>query len=302
MNPEPTTLNLPAPGRVGQGTAVEQTRAAAEVLAAVQVAQQCPRSLQLARATMQDSCKQLYLAERAFYRFPRGGQTVTGPTVHLARELARCFGNVQYGIAELRRDDEYGQSEMIAFAWDVQTNTRNSNTFIVPHLRDRKKENGGPERLTDVRDIYENNANNGARRVREAIYAILPPFFTEEAKQICRETLKNGGGRPLAHRITDAVQGFKGMGVTLGQIEQKLGQPADRWDEYDVVQLGIVFRSIERREVRIEDEFPVERVTVEEITGAVPAPHRPASQSEPTPEPDDGGWPEVAPIPDGADR
>ena len=276
MEYAPGANPLPAPTRVGQGTAVEQTRAAAEVLAAVQVAQQCPRNMQIARATMQDSCKQAGLAERAFYRFPRGGQTVTGPTVHLARELARCFGNLQYGMAELRRDDNYGQSEMLAFAWDVQTNTRNSNTFVVPHLRDRKKENGGPERLTDVRDIYENNANNGARRVRQAIYAILPPFFTEEAEKICRETLKNGGGKPLAHRITDAIQRFKGLGVSVGQIEQKLDQPADRWDEYDVVQLGVIFRSIERHEVRIEDEFPPVRVTAAEITGKpIPVPEAP---------------------------
>jgi hypothetical protein len=265
---EPTPL--PTPTRVGQGTAVEQTRAAAEVLAAVQVAQQCPRNMQTARATMQDSCHQTALAERAFYRFPRGGQTVNGPTVHLARELARCFGNIQYGIAELRRDDEYGQSEMIAYAWDVQTNTRNSNTFIVPHLRDKR---GGPERIVDVRDIYENNANMGARRVREAIYAILPPWFTEEAKGLCHQTLRDGGGRPLTQRVTDCIQGFKGIGVAADRLEQKVGTAADRWDEHDVVQLGIVFRSIERREVRVEEEFPPARVTVEELTApSLPAP------------------------------
>lgn len=288
----------PVPGRLGQGTAVEQTRAAAEVLAAVQVAQQCPRIMQLALTAMRDSCAQKALADRAFYRFPRGGQNVTGPTVHLARELARCFGNVQYGIAELRRDDEFGQSEMIAFAWDVQTNTRNSTTFIVPHLRDKRGKE--PERLTDVRDIYENNANMGARRVREAIFAILPPWFVEEAKDICMATLQNGGGRPLAHRITDAIRGFKEMGVTTGQIEQKLGRPADQWDDFDVAQLGITFRSLQKRETRLEDEFPPERLTAAEITGtAGAASARPA----PVADPDtvaaeefaaETGWPETA--------
>lgn len=107
------------PTRIGQGTAVEQSRAAAEVQAAVVVAQQCPRNIQQAVAEMRESCRQPYLAERAFYRYGRGGSTVTGPSVHLARELARCWGNIQYGLVELRRDDEYGQSEMQAFAWDV---------------------------------------------------------------------------------------------------------------------------------------------------------------------------------------
>lgn len=289
-------IQLPAPSRVGQATAIEQTRAAAEVLAAVQVAQQCPRNMQAALSAMRDSCAQLYLAERAFYRFPRAGGAVTGPTVHLARELARCFGNVQYGIAELARRDDIGESEMIAFAWDVQTNTRNSNTFIVPHLRDRKKENGGPEKLTEVREIYENNANMGARRVREAIYAVLPPYFTEEAKQICRDTLKNGESRqPLAHRISDAIAGFKGLGVTIGQLEQKFGQP-DKWDGYDVAQVGIVFRSLSNRETRIEDEFPPVRVTVDEIVGdkPIPVPDAPAEANG-----SGEGWPAVAPVGEG---
>ena len=44
-------------------------------------------------------------------------------------------GNVQYGINELRRDDSAGESEMRAWAWDVQNNTRSVRSFIVPHAR-----------------------------------------------------------------------------------------------------------------------------------------------------------------------
>ena len=95
----------------------------------------------------------------------------------------------------MRRDDEYGQSEMLALAWDVQTNTRSSNTFIVPHRRDTRN---GPKALTDQRDIYENNANNAARRLREAIFAVLPTWFVEEAKDICNQTLNDGGGEAAA--------------------------------------------------------------------------------------------------------
>ena len=159
------------PERVGQGTAVEQSRAVAEVQAAIYVAQQCPRNISAAIEEMRQSCRQPFLAERAFYRFPRAGGAVTGASVHLARALASCWGNVDYGLVEMRRDDVYGESEMKAYAWDVEKNTRTSSTFIVPHKRDQK---GGPKDLKDMRDIYENNANNGARRVREAIFAILP--------------------------------------------------------------------------------------------------------------------------------
>ena len=258
-------VNIPSnntPARIGQGTAVEQSRAAAEVQAAVVVAQQCPRNIQAAVAEMRESCKQQGLAERAFFRYSRGGQTITGASVHLARELARVWGNVQYGLVEMRRDDEYAQSEMQAFAWDVEKNSRNSSTFIVPHKRDQK---GGPKQLTDMRDIYENNANNGARRVREAIFAILPPWFVEEAKQICTKTLADGGGKPLPQRIADAIRAFEGIGVVQDRIETKLGRPSGKWTEHDVAQLLVAFQSIQRGEVTADEEFPLPRVTVDEI-------------------------------------
>lgn len=253
-----------APSRIGQGTAVEQSRAAAEVQAAVVVAQQCPRNIQQAVAQMRESCNQMFLAERAFYRYPKGGQTITGASVHLARELARCWGNVQYGLVEMRRDDEYGQSEMQAFAWDVQTNSRNSSTFIVPHRRDTKD---GPKQVTDMRDIYELNTNNGARRVREAIFAILPPWFVEEAKELCNRTLRDGGGKPLAQRVADAIKAFEGIGITADRIENRLDRPSAKWTEHDVAQLIVIFKSIQRGEVTAEDEFPPPRVSADELIG-----------------------------------
>lgn len=262
-----------APTRVGQGTAVEQSRAVAEVQAAIVVAQQVPRNITSAIAEMQQVCKRKRLAERAFYSFPRSSGTVSGPTVHLARELARCWGNVQYGLIEMRRDDEYGESEMQAFAWDVQTNSRVSSTFIVPHRRDTQR---GPTKLTDMRDIYESNANNGARRVREAIFAVLPGWFVDEAVDICRETLRDGGGVPLPQRISQAVKAFEGIGVHVDRMETKVGRPTSKWTEHDLSELQILFRSIDRREVTVDEAFPQPRVTAEEITQA---PRRPAPKS-----------------------
>jgi hypothetical protein len=277
----------PAPTHVGQATAIEQSRAAAEVAAAVHVAQANPRDMQKALAEMRESCRQLRLAERAFFRYNRGGGNVTGATVHLARELARCFGNVQYGIAELRRDDEGGYSEMQAFAWDVERNTRSAQIFVVPHARDTKQ---GRKPLTDLRDVYENNANMGARRLRAAIWSILPPWFVDEAEEICNRTLADGGGKPLPQRVADAIRAFEGKGVSREQLERKLSRDSGRWTEHDVAQLLVIFKSLDRGEARVEDEFEPERVTAAEITGTPPA-ASPAPAAE--------GWPETAEIPGG---
>lgn len=257
---------IPMPTRVGQGTAVEQSRAVAEVQAAIVVAQQCPRDISGAVAQMRESARQKGLADRAFYRFPRAGQTVTGPSVHLARELARCWGNVQYGVSELRRDDEAGQSEMQAWAWDVQTNTRSSSTFIVPHKRDTRK--GGPKPLTDMRDVYENNANNGARRLREAIFSVLPPWFVEEAKDLCSQTISDGGGQSVQQRAADAIAAFENTGVTREQLETKLARKVASWTHHDIAQLEVIYTSLSRGEVTRDEEFPPERITDEALEPA----------------------------------
>jgi hypothetical protein len=255
---------IAAPARASQATSIEQSRAVAEVEAAIVVAMRHPRNVAAAVEAMREACKQKALAEKAFFRFPRGGQAVSGASIHLARELARVWGNFQYGISELDRDDENGKSEMLAFAWDVQTNTRNSSSFINPHMRDKR---GGPERLTDMRDIYESNANSGARRVREAIFASLPTWFVEEAKDLCAQTLADGGGKPLATRIADAIGAFGQMGITQGQLQDKLGRPSEKWIDQDVAQLSVIYKSLVRGEITRDEEFPPERVTADEITG-----------------------------------
>jgi hypothetical protein len=247
----------------GQATMIEQSRAVAEVQAAVVVAQNHPRDKQSALAEMREVCQIPELAERAFFRFKRGGGTVNGESVHLARELARVWGNITSGLAELSRDDIKGQSEMLAFAWDLQTNSRQQTTFIVPHVRDTQ---GGAKPLVDMRDIYENNANMGARRLREMIFAVLPVWFREEAAAICRETLETGGGKPLIQRIADAVSAFEGIGVTKAQIETKQGRRIDDLTSEDVATLGVIYKSIKRGEVLKDEEFP--RAAVDDPKGS----------------------------------
>lgn len=236
-----------------QATTIEQSRAIAEVQAAVVVAQSHPRDKARALNEALESCRTREVAENAFFKFPRGGQSVSGETIHLARELARCWGNIDYKIAELSRDDDAGASEMMAIAWDLETNARASLTFIVPHLRDKR---GGAERLTDVRDIYENNANMGARRLRECIFAVLPKYLVQAAADECRNTLETRNAEvPLPKRIADALSAFAKIGIDKSRIEAKLGSTS-KFTAVDLANLQISYKSISRNEISAEDEFP----------------------------------------------
>ncbi|MFE3583737.1 hypothetical protein [Streptomyces vinaceus] len=275
----PAMPTAPGADRIGQSTAVEQSRAVAEVQAAIYVARQFPREIDRARVAMQSACGSMALAGKAFYRFPRAGGAVEGSTIHLAKTLAQTWGNIQYGVSEMRRDDDYRQSEMQAWAWDVEANTRHVLTFIVPHA---KFAGGQVKALEDLRDIYENNANNGARRLREAIFAVIPDWFIEEAEDLCRKTLDKGDGKPLPERVEGAVGIFKSLGVSETRLEQKLGRTKNQWTGADLAQLLITHKSIQRREISVEEEFPQLRVTGAEIKSN--------AGRKPSGPPDDDPW------------
>lgn len=285
-----------APATVSQATAIEQQRAIAEVQAAVVVSQNCPRDMADAEREMEYVCGRLDMAEQAFYQVTNRG---TGPTVHLMRELARIWGNVDHGVKELHRNDEAGESEIQAFAWDIQKNTRSSRTFIVPHQRMVK---GQRKDLVDLQDIYLNNQNIGARAVRECIGTILPRWFTEKAQNVCHETLKHGEGKPLRDRIESLIGAFDGLGVTVGQLEARIGRQRGQWTPEDVAQLTVAGQSIRRGEAHKDELFPpvaATSSTADEIAAAAPDEEKPAKarttrtrkpktegkQSDPEPEP-----------------
>jgi hypothetical protein len=251
-----------------QATAVEQARAVAEVAAAVQVAQQCPRDIRRAWAEMEDACRRSGLAERAFYSVPSRG---TGPSVHLARAIALIWGNHDSGVHELSRDDARGMSEIRAYAWDQQTNVRTSRTFQVPHARMVKvKGEQTRQPLVDLSDVYLNNQNIGARALRECIFATLPRDYVDRAQEVCRETLRNGDGTPLLDRIVQMLEAFAKVGVTQARIETRLGRPRGQWTAVDCADMRVVIHSIARGETTADAEFPPERVTAAEITGTAP--------------------------------
>jgi hypothetical protein len=81
---------------------------------------------------------------------------------------------------------------------------------------------------------------------------------------------------PLPQRIAKAVKVYEGIGVHVDRIETKLGRPSSKWTDHDVAELQILFRSIDRREISVDEAFPQPRVTSEEIVQAAP-PARPAT-------------------------
>lgn len=244
--------------------AIEQSRAIAEAQGKLLLAKQFPRDENSAYTRLMMSCQRRGLAESAIYSFPRGGQTVSGPSIRLMEEIARLFGNVEYGIRELSSAN--GESEMEAYAWDLETNVVSSQKFKVRHER---KANGRTTDLTDQRDVYELTANLGARRLRARLQAILPDDFIEAAVAACKVTLTSGNQEPLPVRVRQMLSEFSKISVTQDMIEARLGYSVDLSTEDDLVNLFGIYNSITKDQSQRSDWFEIEPAKKPESAAAV---------------------------------
>ena len=248
---------------INQGTvAIEASRAIAEAQSKLAIAKQFPRDEIGAYAKMMESCRRPTMAKSALYSFPRGGKSVDGISIRLAEEMARCWGNIDYGIKELSRDN--GKSEMQAYAWDLETNTISIQNFTVLHQREV---NGKMKTLTSERDVYENNANQGARRVRSRILAILPNWFVSDALSEINKTLAGDSDVPLIDRVKKMVDAFSKLGVTKDQIEGRLKRKVETMTIDDLTEYTKIYNGLRQGECKASDWFGGKEAT--ELTNAL---------------------------------
>ena len=217
---------------------VEGSRVMHQSQTAITVAKNFPRDPQRARDMMVAACKSQSFAEVALYEYPKGGQRVTGPSIRMAEMAALNWMNLDFGTRELERDAE--KTVMEAYCWDLETNVRMTKVFEVLHQMDTKE---GAKRLTSQRDVYENNANMGARRLRACILGVIPGYIMDELVSEVERTLSKNS-QPLAQRLTAMLDLFRLLGVSKDVIEKYLGNNVASITEYQMVKLRNIYNSI----------------------------------------------------------
>lgn len=256
---------LPAEVRAGSNQMMI-SRQAQEVQAAMVVAKKFPRDEYAAIEKIRRTCQRSTLAEQAIYSYPRGKENVSGPSVRLAEALAQTWGNIDYGVIELEQKD--GASEMMAYAWDLETNTRVTKIFTVEHKRDTKR---GSYQLTDSRDIYEATANFGARRMRACILGVIPGDVVDMAVSECKETQKKSYGElPSQEKINKIEKLFKkDFGVTKTQLEKYAGMNMASFGADECTNLWGVYTALKNGQAKPEDYFETEVEKTDEPLGNI---------------------------------
>lgn len=241
-------------------------RSASEMIAGLMAAQQKPRNQRDSMDRIITACTRPGLAEVAVYQYTRGGTDVSGPSIRLAEEIARNWGNMATGLVELARDE--GQSEVMAYAWDLESGYRDERRFFLTHIREKRS---GDRVLTSERDIYELIANQGQRRKRACILACIPGDVVAAAVEQCSKTM-HARVEVNDELIQSIQENFKRFGVTRKMIENRIQRRIDSITPALVVNLGKILNSLRDGMSDVRDWFEVsdergEGMTVDEIVG-----------------------------------
>jgi hypothetical protein len=239
---------------IPQTTAMAQAaaRELAEVSTAMQAARDYPRDEDSARKRVMSACRRASFAADALYSFPRGGTPISGPSVKLAREAGRCWGNVRYGFRVVERRGD--QVTIEGYAVDLESNTRVAVEGTFRWMVQRKRDGKTVWIEPDERDGRELLAKHGAVAERNAILKLLPSDLVEEAVEEVRKTqaAEAEAERKAGEVVKKIVTAFGEQKVSRADLERRFG-PLDKLIGDQLAELRRILASLRSGEVKWAD-------------------------------------------------
>lgn len=221
-----------------------QTEAARqEIQASILLAKRFPRNENAAYQRIINSCRRPSFAESVHYTFPRGGQQIMGPSIYFAREFARIWGNIRYGVDILA--DEPERRTIRAWAWDLETNVK-VNSDVTFEKKILRKNVGWI--TPDERDLRELTNRHAAIAKRNCLLELLPADMVEDACAEALKTLQSKAKEDPDAQIKSIIKAFAEIRVPLEEIEAYLEHPISQCSPDDIVNLRTIYKSIKAGE------------------------------------------------------
>lgn len=255
MNNE-STMDVETIHQVSAEVIYQQDKALVDVQ--VSTAKAFPRNVKrstenaLAIATMD-----IEVAEICTYAVPRGGKTITGPSVHLAKIIAQQWKNLRMDAKVVAIDDKHVTSEAVCF--DLENNIAfkaQVKRSIVGKKGDRFNE--------DMITVTGNAANSIA--IRNAIFSVIPKAVVDK----CYKAVK----AMIAGEMSDQTKFlakrklvFEGLrdsfNLTEKEILSSIGRQAlDHVTPEDLVTLIGIGNAIKDGDATIDQSFKKEPAAV----------------------------------------
>lgn len=238
----------------------EMVRAQAETQAAAVIAMKYPRNETNARKGLEDATKRLAFAETAYYSYPRGGKEIFGPSINLAREFARLWGNVRFGFRVIY--DTEDERTIEGYAWDLQTNTQALSQASFRKLIQRKEKTTQITRwiTPDERDLRELTERHAAVQMRNCILRLAPRDVIDEMVKSARGMVAKGINKKDIKKIrVETVEAFEQIGVSGEKLDtycnEHFGHGVDKILAEEVADLRGVWNAIKENQTKRDEYF-----------------------------------------------
>jgi hypothetical protein len=235
-------------------TASAQAMARAEIESALTIAAKFPRDEAEAESRVMRACSKIRFAGLVQYTFTRGKGAkkvvIKGGTVKLARELARCWGNIRWG-ADAISDTEESRT-LRCWAWDMETNARVSRDTTFSKLVKRATGWVKPDER-DLRELAERMAAFG---VRNCLFDVLPEELVQLALETSQKSLAGQATKDPAEARRQITEAFRSIGVSVKDLEQYLGHPVDKSSPTEIAELRPIWKAISDGQAKWVDYLP----------------------------------------------
>lgn len=221
---EDTALGVRQSASYELSVASAQAEETALIQAAVVAAHRFPRDLNRVSERLFAACDRPSFAQEAEWSFPRGKETIHGPSIYFAKEAVRIWGNTRSGIAVVR--DDKTSRKIRAWVLDLEDNNYVSREAEFAKLVQRKRQEGQSQWITpDERELRELTNRLGAIELRNAILSILPSFLVDEAIERCHATVRNAATSDVQAVRARILNAFARINVSLQDLELYLDHP-----------------------------------------------------------------------------
>jgi len=188
-------------------------------------------------------------AKTCNYSVPRGGKSITGPTIHLAKILLQEMGNMRAEVKVISIEPKTVVSQ--AICWDLQ-----KNTAIKVEVRKSIMTKTG--RMNDDMITVTGNACNSIA-LRNAIFVVVPKQITDKVYNVAKQMI-TGDVSDENKLIKKRKEVFKEMmetyDVTESQVLYIVGKEATKYITPDdlMVLIGVI-QAIKDGDTTVNDVF-----------------------------------------------
>ena len=238
----------------GRAVATRKPQTSLEVITRTEVESQMtfalanPRSLAKFKAdAIEMATLDRTIAKKCFYKLPRGGKDLDGPSIRLAEIIAAAYGNLRCAARVIEIAESYVVAQGVCL--DVE-----KNSVFSTEVRSRITDKNGVRYNDDMIIVTSNAACSKA--VRNAIFRVVPLALVEPVS-IAAKACAAGNRDTIVEDRANAVSAWASKGVSEKQLCAKFNAAGiEDLGPAELSDLLGYWNALEDKEVTLDEIFP----------------------------------------------